>query len=72
MVRKTGIAILIIGCILTALNASVLILQLSAPSKAAVGGMDGQTLANDPDFKRAVQSVVQACKVNVDIAKVIC
>jgi hypothetical protein len=34
--------------------------------------MDQQALLRDPDFVRAVQAVVQACSVNVDIAKVRC
>jgi hypothetical protein len=72
MYRKTGITILAVGCLLTALNAAVLVLQLSATSKAAVGGMNAQSLSNDSDFKRAVQIVVEACRVNVDLGKVQC
>ena len=55
MLRTTAITILLIGCLLTALNAGVLILQLSGSSKAAVGGMNAQALSSDADFKRAVQ-----------------
>ena len=72
MLRTTAITILLIGCLLTAINAGVLILQLSGSSKAAVAGMNAQALASDADFKRAVQDVVEACRVNVDIAKVKC
>ena len=72
MFRTTGITILLIGCLLTAINAGVLILQLSGSSKAAVGGMNAQALASDSDFKRAVQDIIEACRVNVDIAKVKC
>ena len=72
MLRTTAITILLIGCLLTALNAGVLILQLSGSSKAAVGGMNAQSLASDSDFKRAVQEIIEACRVNVDIAKVKC
>lgn len=72
MLRTTAITILLIGCLLTAINAGVLILQLSGSSKAAVAGMNAQSLASDADFKRAVQDVVEACRVNVDIAKVKC
>ena len=60
------------GCLLTALNAAVLVLQFSATSNAAVGGMNAQALANDADFKRAVQTVVESCRVNVDLGKVQC
>jgi hypothetical protein len=72
MVRKTGITILVVGCLLTALNAAVLVLQFSATSNAAVGGMNAQALANDADFKSAVQTVVESCRVNVDLGKVQC
>jgi hypothetical protein len=72
MYRKTGIALLAAGGVLTVLNAAVLILQLSASSNAAVGGMNAQALANDNDFKLAVQTVVEACRVNVDLGKVQC
>ncbi len=72
MFRKTGIAILVVGCLLTALNAGVLLVQLSAASKAAVAGMDAQALARDADFKRAVQEIVEACRINIDIGRVKC
>ena len=72
MFRTTAITILLIGCLLTAINAGVLILQLSGSSKAAVAGMNAQSLAGDADFKRAVQDIVEACRVNVDIARVKC
>jgi len=72
MYRKTGIALLFAGGLLTALNAAVLVLQFSASSNAAVGGMNAHALANDSDFKTAVQSVIESCRVNVDIAKVQC
>jgi hypothetical protein len=72
MFRKSGITILTVGVLLTALNAAILVTQLSAPSKAAVGGMDAQALSRDPDFKRAVQTVVEACRVNVELGKVQC
>jgi len=39
---------------------------------AGVAGMDQQALARDQDFVWAVQSIVQACKVNVDTAKINC
>jgi len=72
MYRNTGIALLLAGGLLTALNAAVLILQFSASSSAAVGGMNAQALANDNDFKLAVQTVVEACRVNVDLGRVQC
>ena len=72
MYRKTGLTVLVVGCLLTALNAAVLVLQLSATSKAAVAGMNAKSLSDDSDFKRAVQIVVEACRVNVDLGKVQC
>jgi hypothetical protein len=34
--------------------------------------MSYQELVHDPDFARAVKSIVKDCKVNVDIAKLVC
>jgi hypothetical protein len=63
---------LVVLCLLSGLNAIALIINLSQPSRAAVGGMSYQDLVRDPDFTRAVQSVAQGCRVNVDIAKLVC
>ena len=59
-------------CAATALNVGILIANLSSSSIAGVAGMDQQALARDQDFVWAVQSIVQACKVNVDTAKINC
>ena len=64
--------VLMLLCLLIGLNAIALIINLSQPSQAAVGGMSHQKLAHDPNFARAVKSIVQDCSVNVDIAKVVC
>jgi hypothetical protein len=69
MARRTLLATLVV---LTALNLIVMIVNLSAPSKAAVSGLTYHDLVADSDFTRAVQSIVQACRVNVDTAKVQC
>ena len=58
--------------LLSGLNAIALIVNLSQPSRAAVGGMSYQQLVRDPDFTHAVKSIAQDCKVNVDIAKLVC
>jgi hypothetical protein len=58
--------------VLTAVNLVAAMFNLSAPSKAAVGGLTYRDLVGDADFTRAVQSIVQACAVNVDTAKVKC
>ena len=71
MLRTWPVAVSLL-CLLIALNAVALIVNLSQSSKAAVGGMSYQDLMNDPDFARAVKSIAQDCKVNVDIAKLIC
>jgi len=72
MSPKTRTALVLLVGVLTALNVSSLILNFSQPSRAAVAGMSYQDLVRDPDFMRAVQSIVQACKVNVDLAKLMC
>jgi hypothetical protein len=58
--------------LITALNVAILLVNLSFPSRAAVANMDHQALVADADFKRAVQTIIQACTVNVDIAKIRC
>jgi hypothetical protein len=72
MSRKFMAALIVLSCLLTALNVGSLVLNLSLPAKAAVAGMSYQDLVRDPDFTRAVHSIVQKCKVNVDLAKVNC
>jgi len=64
--------IFVILSLLSALNVIVLAINVSLPSKAAVGGMSYQDLMRDPDFARAVKSIAQECKVNVDVAKLTC
>ena len=59
-------AMFVVVGLLTALNIGVLVMSISVPSKAANG------LVNDPDFARAVKSIVEKCTVNVDIAKIKC
>jgi len=56
-------------CLLSALNAVALVLNLSQPSKASVRGMSYQDLLRHPDFTRAVKAIAEQCSVNVDIAK---
>jgi hypothetical protein len=58
--------------LLSALNVIALAVNVSLPSRAAVGGMSYQDLMRDPDFTRAVKSIAQECKVNVDVAKLAC
>jgi hypothetical protein len=72
MLRWAMTTLLILVCLLSALNAFALVLNISLQSKAAVSGMSYEDLVRDQDFTRAVKSIVQECKVNVDIAKVIC
>jgi hypothetical protein len=59
-------------CLLSALNIIALVLNLSQVSRAAVGGMSYQDLVRDPDFTRAVKSIAEQCKVNVDLATLKC
>ena len=72
MSRKIMTVLLSLFCLLTALNISGLVVNLSVPARAAIAGMSYQELARDPDFTRAVLSIVQKCKVNVDLAKLDC
>jgi len=69
--RPLPILLVLLG-LLSGLNAIALIVNLSQPSRAAIGGMSYQDLMHDPDFTRAVKSIAQECKVNVDIAKLSC
>jgi hypothetical protein len=63
---------MVVLCLFTALNLGALILNISPPSRAAIAGMSYQDLMRDPDFTRAVQSIAQECRVNVDLAKLAC
>jgi hypothetical protein len=72
MSRKPGTLVLALILVATALNVSILIFNFTLPSRAAVAGMDYRALMTDSDFKRAVESVVQACRVNADLGKVQC
>ena len=65
-------ALVVILSLLSALNVIALAINVSLPSKAAVGGMSYEDLMRDPDFTRAVKSIAQECKVNVGVAKLMC
>jgi hypothetical protein len=71
MSHRTAI-VLVTLCLLSALNAGALILNLSQPARAAVRGMSYQDLLRDPDFTRAVKTIAEQCSVNVDIARLKC
>jgi hypothetical protein len=72
MPRNTMTPLLLLLGFLTLLNVIGLVVNFSQPSRAAVAGMSYQDLVRDPDFTRAVQSIAQECKVNVDLAKLLC
>ena len=72
MLRKSRPKILALLLVTTALNATILLADLSLPSKAAVANMDYGALVKDADFKKAVQSIVEACSVNMNLAQVRC
>lgn len=69
MSRKIAFALV---ALLTAFNLGVLVINVAPPSRAAVAGMNAQQLVKDPDFTRAVKTVVERCRVNVDLAKLSC
>jgi len=64
--------LLVLVCLATTINVGILILNLSSKSVADVAGLDKKALTKDPDFVGAVRAIVEACSVNVDIAKVRC
>ena len=68
MSRRAKIALVL----LSAFNAIVLAINISPPTRAAVGGMNYENLVADPDFTRAVQSIVQKCRVDADMVTVKC
>jgi hypothetical protein len=72
MVGRTLTVVMMLVCLLTALNIAALIVNLSQPSRAAGVGLSYQDLVGDPEFTRAVKTIVQDCRVNVDIAKLSC
>ncbi|HEY7298062.1 MAG TPA: hypothetical protein VH684_09015 [Xanthobacteraceae bacterium] len=72
MTRKSIIALTTLLGLLSVVNGFMLFLNTSVPSRAAIAGMNYQELIRDSDFTRAVKSVVQECKVNIDIAKLMC
>jgi hypothetical protein len=70
MTRKLMIAS-VLG-LLSLFNLIALFLTISQSSGAAVEGMKYEDLMRDPDFTRAVKSIAQQCKVNVDVATLQC
>ena len=72
MSRRTTNTLLVLLCLLSALNGITLVLNISSPLRAALGGMSYQELINDADFTRAVKAIAQECKVNIDLAKLTC
>jgi hypothetical protein len=72
MSRRTKNALIAVLCLLGGLNVAALVLNLSQPSRATVRGMSFQELVRDPDFTRAVKTIAEQCKVNVDLARLQC
>jgi hypothetical protein len=70
MSSRSWLAVLL--CLMTAVNAGFFVVNVSHQSKATVAGMSYEELMRDPDFTRAVKSIAEACKVNVDIGKLAC
>jgi hypothetical protein len=69
---KTGVRTLVLICLATALNIGILILNVSLPSEAAVAGLHYRSWSSDPDFRRAVHAVVEACRVNLNLGHIRC
>jgi len=72
MSRNTAITISTLICLATVLNVGILILNVSFPSEAAVAGLHYRGLSRDPDFRQAVQAVVEACRVNLNLGHIRC
>ncbi|HEY1941073.1 MAG TPA: hypothetical protein VGH40_03020 [Roseiarcus sp.] len=72
MSRRMMIASMGLLVLLSLFNLVALLLNTSQSSRAAVGGTKYEDLVRDPEFTRAVQSIVQDCKVNVDLAILKC
>jgi hypothetical protein len=72
MRARTLVVVLVLLCLLSGLNGIALIVNLSRPSQAAVGGMTYEDLVRDPDFARAVKTIAQDCKLNIIIAALVC
>jgi hypothetical protein len=69
--RKTATALAFLG-LLTALNVGMLLFNTAQPSRAAVAGMKSADLLKDADFTKAVKAIAGKCKVNVELAKLLC
>jgi hypothetical protein len=65
-------ALIVLLSLLVALNLVALAVGVSQQSKAAADTANYEQLTKDPNFARAVKSIIEACRVNVDIAKVRC
>jgi hypothetical protein len=72
MSTKSIIGFATLLSLLTVMNGMMFLFNASTLSRAAVAGMSYQQLINDPDFTRAVKSIVTECKVNVDVARLFC
>jgi hypothetical protein len=63
---------IVLLAVLTPLNAAMLIGNMTAVASAAWSGSSSKALLQDAGFTRAVQTVIERCQVNVDLAKVLC
>ncbi|MGY3618291.1 hypothetical protein [Bradyrhizobium sp. USDA 10063] len=72
MSHRSRIVLTTLLCLLGALNAVALVVNLSQPSSAAVPRMSYEDLLCDPNFTRAVKTIAEQCSVNVDLAKLKC
>jgi len=62
--------VIVMLCWVTALNLLILVINVSQPSDALTRHY--RHLIDDPDFARAVKSIAEQCRVNVDLAKLQC
>ena len=65
----TGLIALVL---LAALNLVAAAVGVSQQSKAAPDTMNYEQLIKNRNFARAVKSIIETCRVDVDIGKVLC
>ena len=56
--------LLTVMCAMTAINVGILFLNMSTSSHARIAGKDYMDLKYDYDFKKAVEDIVEDCKVD--------
>ena len=72
MTRKITVAAAGLLGVLALFNLIALGISISQSSGASARAAKYEALLRDPDFAQAVKTIVQKCKVNVDVATITC